>query len=121
MLNLNSTLVFSEQPKKLADFYQKIFGKKPDWSEGSCFGFMVGQGSFTTCPHDKVHGQNANPERMMFNFETKDVEGEFERIKKIGATVIVKPYGPAEDPKARIATFADPDNNYFQIATPWEM
>jgi hypothetical protein len=34
--------------------------------------------------------------------------------------VIAKPYNPMEDPKAMIATFADPDNNYFQLATPWE-
>jgi len=25
-----------------------------------------------------------------------------------------------EDPKGMIATFADPDNNYFQLVTPWE-
>jgi len=25
-----------------------------------------------------------------------------------------------DDPKMMIATFADPDNNYFQLVTPWE-
>jgi predicted enzyme related to lactoylglutathione lyase len=51
---------------------------------------------------------------------TRDLKGEFERIGKLGAKVIAKPYNPMEDPKAMIATFADPDNNYFQLATPWE-
>ena len=69
-------------------------------------------------PHDKIHGKNATPERVMFNFETKDVKGEFERIKKLGAAVVAKPYHPTEDPKGMITTFADPDNNYFQ--TPWK-
>lgn len=30
MLNLNSILVFSENPKELSDFYKKIFQKDPD-------------------------------------------------------------------------------------------
>jgi len=120
MLNLNSILVFSEDPKKLADFYQEVFRKDTDWSEGSCFGFMVGHGFITFCPHDKVNGKNKNPERMMFNFETTEVKGEFERVKKLGATVVAEPYSPAEDTKGMIATFADPDGNYFQLVTPWE-
>ena len=120
MLDLNSILVFSEDPEKLADFYQKVFDKKPDWSEGNCFGFMVGKGFITICPHDKVRGKNKNPERIMFNFETTEVKGEFERIKKLRATVVAEPYNPAEDPKGWIATLADPDQNYFQLVTPWE-
>jgi predicted enzyme related to lactoylglutathione lyase len=121
MLDLNSILVFSEEPKKLADFYGKVSKRKPDMAEGSCFGFMVGKGFLTICPHDKVRGQNLNPERIMFNFETKDVKGEFDRIKKLGAGVVAEPYSPDEDPEGEIATLADPDNNYFQLVTPWDM
>jgi predicted enzyme related to lactoylglutathione lyase len=55
---------------------------------------MAGKGSIAFGPHDKVQGRNAHPERMMFNFETKDVKGEFERIKKLGATVVAEPYNP---------------------------
>ena len=121
MLDFNSILVFSKDPKKLADFYKKVFRKDPDWSEGGYYGFMAGKGFITFGPHDKVKGRNANPERMMFNFETKDVKGEFARIKKLGATVVAEPYNPSEEPKLMIATFADPDNNYFQLLTPMEI
>jgi len=120
MLDFNSILVFSEDPKKLADFYRQVFQKDPDWSESGYYGFMAGKGFITFGPHDKVRSRNAHPERIMFNFETRDVKGEFERIKKLGAAVIAKPYSPSEDPKGMIATFADPDNNYFQLVTPWE-
>ena len=120
MLDFNSILVFSENPKKLADFYKKVFQKDPDWSEGGYYGFMVGKGTITFGPHDKVRGKNANPERTMFNFETKDVKGEFERIRKLGAVAVAEPYNPAEVQEMMIATFADPDNNYFQLVTPWE-
>ena len=120
MLNFSSILVFSENPKKLSDFYKKVFQKDPDWSEGGYYGFMAGKGFITFGPHDQVHGRNANPERVLFNFETKDVEGEFDRIKKLGASVVAEPYHPSEEHGMTIATFADPDNNYFQLMTPWE-
>jgi len=120
MLDFNSILVFSEDPKRLAGFYEKIFQKNPDWTEGDYFGFMVGKGFLTIGPHDKIQGRNKHPERMMFNFETEDVKGEFERIKKLGGTVIAPPYNPMEEPDMLISTFADPDNNYFQLMTPFE-
>jgi predicted enzyme related to lactoylglutathione lyase len=120
MLNFNSILLFSENPMKLKEFYRKIFRKKPDWSEGGYYGFMAGKGFITIGPHGKVRGKSRNPERIMFNLETKDVKREFGRIKKIGAAVIAEPYHPMEAPEMMIATFADPDNNYFQLVTPWE-
>jgi predicted enzyme related to lactoylglutathione lyase len=119
MLNFNSILVFSEDPGVLGDFYKKVFGKEPEWNEGGYFGFQVGGGFVTIGPHDKVHGKNANPERIMFNLETEDVKGEFERIKATGATVVAEPYSPMEDAEGMLATFADPDGNYFQLASPW--
>lgn len=125
MLDLNSLLVFSENPKALADFYKKILQVDPDWSEGEYSGFQAGSGHLVIGPHDKVQGKNTNPERMMFNFETSDVKGEFERIKGLGAAVIKDPYHPSEedktDPEALIATFADPDGNYFQLMSPMKM
>ena len=32
MLDFKSILIFSEKPKELADFYQKVFKKDPDSS-----------------------------------------------------------------------------------------
>ncbi len=121
MLDFRSILVFSADPGKLADFYKKVFRKEPGWQESGYYGFQVGKGFVTFGPHDKVHGRNPNPERVLFNFETRDVKGEFERIRKLGASVVAEPYHPMEDPKSMIATFADPDDNYFQLVTPWEM
>ncbi len=120
MLKFNSLLLFSEDPEKLADFYQKVFEKDPGWSSGGYTGWQLGHGMFMVGPHDKVHGENKNPERMMFNFETDDVEEEFERIKKLGAKVIAEPYSPGEAEDMLLATLADPDGNYFQLATPME-
>lgn len=118
MLNFNSILVFSENPSELAAFYKKVFQKEPVWKEGDYSGFQVGAGFFTVGPHDKVAGKNQNPERMMFNFETEDVQGEFDRVKELGATVVAGPYHPGEEPEMWITTLADPDGNYFQLMSP---
>lgn len=120
MLNFNSVLIFSEDPGKLRDFYKKVFQKEPDMEEGGYYGFSVGDAFITIGPHDKVIGKNKNPERIMINLETKEVEKEFERIEKLGAKVIAKPYSMDETEEYLIATFADPDGNYFQLVSPWE-
>lgn len=120
MLNLNSILIFSENPPLLVDFYKKVLGREPDWAEGEFSGFTAGNSYLTIGPHDKVHGKNSNPERIMINFETEDVEGEFNRIKELGTAVIADPYHPGEEPTMWLATFVDPDGNFFQLASPFK-
>jgi predicted enzyme related to lactoylglutathione lyase len=48
------------------------------------------------------------------------VEGDFERFKAAGATVVQAPYNPGgdESDEMSIATLADPDGNYFQLVSP---
>jgi predicted enzyme related to lactoylglutathione lyase len=46
------------------------------------------------------------------------VKGNFERFRAAGATVVQEPYSPDEEPEGLIATFSDPDNNYFQLMSP---
>jgi len=121
MLNLNSLILFTDRPKELTEFYKKVLAKKVAWSGGGFNGFEIGDGMLMIGPHDKVHGKNNNPERLIFNLETKDVKTEFERIKKLGAKVIAEPYQPPmDDGEELIATLADPDNNYFQLVSPME-
>lgn len=119
MLNFNSVLVFSDNPKKLANFYGKVFGKKPDMDDGEFKGFMAKTTFMTIGKHNKVKGKSKNPERIMLNFETDEVKKEFARIKKLGAEVIAEPYTMGDD-GYWIATFADPDGNFFQLVTPWK-
>jgi predicted enzyme related to lactoylglutathione lyase len=120
MLNFSSILLFTENVEKLNGFYKQVFQKEPDMTDGGYFGYMVGKGFITIGPHDKVKGMNMSPERVMINFETADVKGEFERIKMLGATVIAAPYTMEGYPDMWVATLADPDGNYFQLMVPWE-
>jgi predicted enzyme related to lactoylglutathione lyase len=54
----------------------------------------------------------------MFNFETDNIEGEFERMKGLGVKVIAEPYHMEADRDHLIATLADPGGNYFQLVSP---
>lgn len=117
MLSLSSVMIGTHQPKELADFYEKVFEKAADMEEGGWYGWTVGTAMFSIGEHSEVKGEAKEPQRIIFNFETKEVKKEFDRIKEIGATVIKEPY---EMGGGWIATFADPDGNYFQLMTPWE-
>jgi len=117
MLNLNSVMLGSARPKELAKFYEKVLGKKADWAEGSWFGWQVGSAHLTIGEHSEVKGMAKEPQRVMVNFETEEVEEEFERIRKLGAKVIAEPY---EMEGMWVATFADADGNYFQLMTSWK-
>lgn len=118
MLNFNSILLSTDQPEKMIEFYTKVFGKKADWAEENWAGFQVGSGFFSIGPHDKVKGHSELPERILFNFETTEVSKEFDRIEGLGAKVIAKPYEMEGMKDMWIATFADPDGNYFQLMSP---
>jgi predicted enzyme related to lactoylglutathione lyase len=118
-MNLNSILIGSEDPARLAAYYTKLFGE-PGWDQGGFTGWSIGSGSVTVGAHDQVKGNNSEPGRVIWNIETPDVQAEFERLKAAGATVIQEPYQPGEAPEGWIATFADPDDNYFQLMSPMQ-
>jgi predicted enzyme related to lactoylglutathione lyase len=115
-MNFNNILIGSEDPGRLVEYYTRLFGKGRD--EGVYTGWQIGSGSITVGPHDQVHGKNAHPGRLIWNIESEDVKGDFERFKSAGATVIREPYSFEEAPGAWIATLADPDDNYFQLVSP---
>lgn len=106
------------QPKVLADFYEKVIGKKADMEEGGWYGWQVGGIFFSVGEHSEMKGSTKDGGRVMFNFETQRVKEEFDRISKIDGVKIIKE--PYEMGGGWIATLADPDGNYFQLMTPWE-
>jgi hypothetical protein len=95
-MKFSGILIGSENPTRLKEYYTKLFGK-PTWDEGEAgyFGWQFGDGGV-----------------MM--------KGEFEKLKKSGATVVKEPYDPGEDSGMTITTFSDPDNNYFQLMSPMD-
>ena len=116
-MNFNGILIGSDDPKRLADYYRKLFGE-PAYDDGGYTTWLIGGGSVSVGAHSEVHGPNAQPGRIIWNIETPDVQAEFDQFKAAGATVIREPYSFEDFPDAWIATLADPDDNYFQLMTP---
>lgn len=117
MLNFSSILISTGNPKGMTEFYERVFQKPIDKYDG----WLVGNAYIAVLEHSEIKGKNKEGARVMFNLETADVKGEFERIKDVpGAEVIKEPYTMDAAPGMWIATFADPDGNYFQLMSPWE-
>jgi predicted enzyme related to lactoylglutathione lyase len=117
-VNFNSILIGSEDPQQLVGYYTGLFGK-PTMEDQGYAGWQLGSGWVTVGPHDQVHGKNAQPGRLLWNIESTDVAADFERLKSAGAIVIREPYVMGEgSEQGTIATFADPDDNYFQLTSP---
>ena len=119
-MNLNGVLIGSEDPQRLVDYYTALFGG-PGWDQGGFVGWMIGSAWFTVGPHDEVRGKKPQPGRLIWNIETPDVKGEFDRLVAAGATVVREPYAVGEGgegDQGTICTFADPDDNYFQLISP---
>jgi predicted enzyme related to lactoylglutathione lyase len=118
-VNFNSILIGSADPQRLTDYYTKLFGE-PAFTEGGYTGWQLGSGWVTVGPHDEVTGTNAQPGRLLWNIETADVPGEFDRMKGAGAIVVREPYSMDDGESGYIATMADPDGNYFQLMSPMQ-
>ena len=117
MLNLNSVMLGTTQPKVLSAFYEKVLGKPADTvdEENGFWGWQAGGTFLGILNHSEMGGKTKDPGRVMMNFETPNVQEEFERIKSAGATVIKEPYDMGG---GFIATLADPDGNFFQLMNP---
>ncbi|HET6379642.1 MAG TPA: VOC family protein [candidate division Zixibacteria bacterium] len=115
-LTFNSILIGSENPDALVDYYTRLFGE-PGWKDGGYTGWLLGGGAVTIGPHSEVTGKSVHPGRIIWNVESTDVRSDFERFKAAGAIVLREPYG-FEGEDGLIATFADPDGNYFQLMSP---
>lgn len=116
-MDFNNILIGSDNPQRLVEYYTKLLGE-PTMSDGGYTGWQLGRGFVYIGHHSEVHGKSAHPGRIIWNIETADVRGVFDRFVAAGANVVREPYNFEEFPDAWIATLADPDDNYFQLTTP---
>ena len=117
---VESLILFSEDAKRLADFYQEKVGLTLTMEaeiggkgkELYCFEMSEGTPLYVI-DHSRVKGRNKEPERIIFNLEVDVIEDMVKRldnlgVKKVQDTYHVEGYG-------LIATFEDVDGNYFQL------
>ncbi len=118
-MDFNNILIGSEHPERLVEYYTRLFGE-PAMADDSYTGWQIGSGFMAVGPHSEVVGPNAHPGRLIWNITSPDVHADFERLKAAGAIVIAAPYTFDGQPEMHIATLADPDDNYFQLMSPFE-
>lgn len=118
-MNFNNILIGTDNPQRLFDYYTKLLGE-PTYKDDSYSSWQIGTGTVSIGPHSEVHGKNQQPGRLLWNIESNDVQGEFDRMKAAGAIVIREPYSFDQMPNVWIATLADPDDNYFQLMSPFD-
>ena len=116
-MDFNSVLIGSDDPARLIEYYTKVFGES-SFADSGYSGWMIGSGAITIGAHSEVHGKNTHPGRIIMNIESADVKGDAARLTANGAIVVREAYEFEEFPGTWIATFADPDDNYFQLVSP---
>ena len=79
-MNFNSILIGSEDPKRLAEYYTKLFGK-PAMEDGNYSSWVIGSAAISVGPHSEVKGKNEAPGRIIWNIESADVKADFEKLK----------------------------------------
>ena len=119
-MKFSGILIGSDDPGRLVEYYTKVLGE-PAFSMDGYTGWQFGDGWVTIGAHSEVHGKSAAPGRIIWNLESTDVPGDFARMKAAGAIVVTEPYGSDDGEGGWIGTFADPDDNYFQLMSPMDM
>ena len=118
--NISTILIWSENYKALADWYQTTFDLKitealtyPD-DTGILFEFPSGGPWLWIGQHSQVKGKNTDPCRIMFNISVNSVSEAYEYLLqkdvKFLATPFLSPSG-----ESYFATMYDIDGNLVQI------
>jgi hypothetical protein len=74
-LSFNNVMIGSAQPEVLGEFYAKVFDRPADMKEDGWYGWHVGAAWFSIGEHTEVKDQAKEPQRVILNFETKEVKG----------------------------------------------
>jgi len=119
-MKFTGVLIGSADPQRLTEYYGRFLGEA-GFTDNGYTGWMFGSAWITVGPHSEVTGSNPQPGRLIWNLESEDVRADAARFVAAGAIVVAEPYTMGDDGISWIATFADPDGNYFQLMSPMQM
>ena len=116
--NISAVLIWSEDYRKLAGWYEKMLELKPleelTHPKDTGIGFQVGHVYLWIGQHDKIKGENKDEHRHMINFVVDSVSESYEKLQKKGVVFLAKPFkAPTFD--KYFATFYDKDHNLIQL------
>ncbi len=115
--SISAILIWSEDYKKLSDWYQEKFGfetiEELNYSNDTGIGLRVGASYLWIGNHSEVHGMNRDPYRIMFNISVDSVGQSYTDLSAKGVEFIAKPFlAPIQK---WFATFKDIDGNIGQL------
>lgn len=117
---ISTILIWSEDFRKLADWYQEVLGFKVieelDHPKDTGVLFEINPGGtwLWIGQHSKVKGKNLDQHRHMFNLNVQSVTEAYEELKEKGVKFLAKPFkAPTFD--KYFATFYDLDGNLLQL------
>ena len=106
---LSEVGLLTENVVRLADFYKSIL-EIDNGSNDPVHQFIISEGTALTIYNDGTEKNNQN-QNICLAFTVDDVDGEFEKLKRLGTTIIevptTRPWG------ARNMHFLDPDGNHI--------
>ena len=115
---INNVLIWSENYKRLADWYTKNleFKNTKEYNHPEDTGILLKKGvvGLWIGQHSKVKGVNRDPHRHMIDFLVDSVGKSYDKLKKKG----VKFYGPPfKNPVSDryVVTLFDEDGNIIQL------
>ena len=110
--------IWSLNHKKLAKWYEEVMGFKVreeiNLPNDECIDFNFGENYFFIGKHDKIHGVNSDPYRIMVGFNVESVNNTYKILAKKGVQFIAKPF---EAPGGGFwcMTISDPEGNILQF------
>ncbi|MEK9179384.1 MAG: VOC family protein [Patescibacteria group bacterium] len=118
--NISTVLIWSEDFRKLADWYREKLNLKVveelnhPQDTGVLFEFEKGGAWLWIGQHSEVHGKNKDKSRHMFNITVASVEETYTALLAKGVKFLATPFkAPTFD--KYFATFYDLDENLIQV------
>jgi lactoylglutathione lyase len=113
---VNSVVIWTEDVKKLADFYRDTLGLKvSDAGDEFAMFDLAGGPQLALGLHSEVKGKSKEPDRVMVNLDVDDIQADYERLKAKGVQFVRPPSPEPADQGMIIATLQDPDGNTLQL------
>lgn len=106
-------IIWTEKISNLLKFYEMIFESKVHKLKSTSAYFIYNNLRIYISEHSEVQGDSKDPNRMIINLETKDIEKEYKRLIGQGVRFIRKP--EIEKWGGKVATFEDPDKNRINL------
>lgn len=118
ILSLGSACIWSENPDRLATFYEKVLGlpldKRLNLSNDRGIQFKIGNFYLFIGYHNQVKSKAHDPFRIMLGFDVDSVQKVYEELSIKNVEFILKP-SPSPDNSFYVSTAKDPEGNIIQF------